>query len=82
MSNMKMVTHMLKITLNNTDERTGRYLEILQTECARETEFINDLLDLQQMESSPLPLLLCETIYLQELLPGIAAPFQLRTKQR
>lgn len=82
MSNIKMATHMLKITLNNTDERAGRYLEILQTECARETELINDLLDLQQMESSSLPLLLCETIYLQELLPGIAAPFQLRTKQR
>lgn len=82
MSNMKMATYMLKITLKNTDERTGRYLEILQTECSRETEFINDLLDLQQMKSSSLPLLLCETISLQELLPGIAAPFQLRTKQR
>ncbi len=82
MANIKMATHMLKITLNSTDERAGRYLEILQTECVRETELINDLLDLQQMESSSLPLLLDETIYLQELLPSIAAPFHLRTKQR
>ncbi len=82
MSNIKMATHMLKIALNNTDERTGRYLEILQNECVRETELINDLLDLQQMEVSSVPLSLGETIYLQELLPGISAPFQLRTKQR
>lgn len=81
MANIKMATHMLKITLNNTDERAGRYLEILQTECARETELINDLLDLQQMESSSVPLSLDETIYLQELLPTITAPFHLRTKQ-
>lgn len=49
---------------------------------ARETELINDLLDLQQMESSSLPLLLGETISFQELLPGIVAPFQLRSSQR
>lgn len=82
MVNMKMAIHMLKIALNNTNERAERYLEILQNECARETELINDLLDLQQMEASSVPLLLGETIFLQELLPDITASFHLRTKQR
>ncbi len=82
MSNIKMATHMLKIALNNPDERAGRYLEILQTECVRETELINALLDLQQMEASSVPLSLGESISLPELLPIITAPFHLRTKQR
>ena len=82
MSNMKMAIHMLEITLSHSDERTGRYLKILQTECARETELINDLLDLQQLETSSLPLSLNDAIALQEMLPSIIAPFQFRSGQR
>ncbi len=48
LSNMKMAIQMLKCSPNA--ERSERYLEILQAECAREIELINDFLDLQRLE--------------------------------
>jgi PAS domain S-box-containing protein len=81
MTNIKMATKMLEVSLSNTDERTGRYLKILQTECARETELINDLLDLQQLEASSCPILLVDAVCLQDWLPSIIEPFRLRSGQ-
>lgn len=79
LSNIKMAIHMLRTA--PTPERQQRYLEILEAECSRETELINDLLDLQRLENdsyrvSP------EPIQLQEWLPNIMAPFLSRAQSR
>lgn len=79
LSNIKMAIHMLRMA--PTAERQQRYLQILEAECSRETELINDLLDLQRLENesysvSP------EPIQLQEWLPTILAPFLSRAQSR
>lgn len=79
LSNIKMAIHMLRTA--PTPDRQQRYLQILEAECTRETELINDLLDLQRLENdsyrvSP------EPIHLQEWLPGIMAPFLSRAQSR
>ncbi|HEY9782727.1 MAG TPA: PAS domain S-box protein [Leptolyngbyaceae cyanobacterium] len=79
-TNMKMALQMLQVS--PTPERQKRYLEILQAECARESELINDLLDLQGLEASSYPTLLDEAVSLQEMLPTIIEPFRFRIQQR
>lgn len=79
MSNMRMAISMLKKF--PTGERSGRYLDILETECTREIDLINDLLDLQRLESGSDPILLAEAVNLQDWLPSIIEPFQVRTGQ-
>ncbi|HEY9782527.1 MAG TPA: response regulator [Leptolyngbyaceae cyanobacterium] len=78
-ANMKMAIQMLKAS--PTAEKAQRYLEILQAECNRENELINDLLDLQRLETVSYPLLLSETLNLKEWLPNVIAPFRVRTQQ-
>lgn len=79
LANMKMAIHMLKIVPDS--ERGKKYLEILESECMRETNLINDLLDLQRLESSAAPIPL-ENLDLLEWLPNIINPFYSRTQQR
>lgn len=80
LSNMKMAISMLKNP--STVERQQRYLQILQTECNREIELINDLLDLQRLEvTSYSNLQLLEAIDLQQILPSVIEPFQVRARQ-
>ncbi|CAD0223572.1 MULTISPECIES: CBS domain-containing protein [Planktothrix] len=79
LANMKMAIYMLKIAPNS--ERSPKYLEILESECLRETNLINDLLDLQRLESSATPIPL-ENLDLLEWLPNIINPFYSRTKER
>lgn len=78
-SNMKLAIHMLKIL--PTEERRDRYMEILQSECTREAELINDLLDLQRLASGTRVLEL-EPIALREWLENSIEPFQERTQSR
>lgn len=78
-ANMKMAIQMLKAS--PTAEKTQRYLEILHAECNRESELINDLLDLQRLETVSYPLLLSETLNLKEWLPSVIEPFRVRTQQ-
>lgn len=78
-SNMKMAIQMLKISA--TDERRERYLEILQTECTREHELINDLLDLQKLETASYSIVLNEAINLQDWLPKMIEPFEARMQE-
>lgn len=78
MSNIKMAIQMLK--LSPTPERSQRYLEILQAECNRETELINDLLDLQRLEAESYPLELTEEVNLPEWIPTIVEPFYSRAQ--
>lgn len=79
LSNIKMAIHMLRTAPS--PERQERYLQILEAECSRETELINDLLDLQRLENdsyriSP------EPIRLQDWLPSIMSPFVSRAQSR
>ena len=79
MSNIKMAIHMLnQFPL---DARQKRYLGILDAECLRETELINDLLDLQRLEAGMNPPV-CEPLQIQDWLPGVLEPFQSRIRER
>ncbi|WP_297759747.1 ATP-binding protein [Thermosynechococcus sp.] len=79
MANMKMAIHMLKHFA--TDDRQKRYLEILANECNRETELINDLLDLQRLEAGRSQIQQ-EVIDLDSWLPSVLEPFRNRMQQR
>ncbi len=80
LTNMKMAIQLLKIP--SSPERQQRYLEILQVECNREAELINDLLDLQRLEATSPNLLLSETINIPDWLPSIIEPFRSRLLAR
>lgn len=79
-SNMKMAIQMLKIS--SSDVRNQRYLEILQSECAREAELINNLLDLQRLEATAYPIFYAEAMNMQGWLPTIVEPFLVRMQER
>lgn len=79
-SNMKMAIQMLKLAFPT--ERTQRYLEILQAECTREAELINDLLDLQRLEAAAYPSFLSQSVSLQDWLPSLIEPFHSRIQER
>jgi PAS domain S-box-containing protein len=79
-ANMKMAIQMLKVA--PTSERRERYLDILQVECARESELIDDLLDLQRLEIASYPIFIGEAVSLQNWLPSMIEPFRVRTQQR
>jgi signal transduction histidine kinase len=72
MTNMKMAIRMLQIA--PTPERRDRYLQILRQECDREATLINDLLDLQRLETGVDSIAL-ETVQLGEWLPPIVETF-------
>lgn len=83
-SNMKMAIRMLLFALNQEtpqleNSKAARYLNILQDECDREIDLIDDLLDLQSLEAGDQPMVL-ETIQLQNWLPRIVEPFYERVK--
>ncbi|MBD2102231.1 PAS domain S-box protein [Leptolyngbya sp. FACHB-261] len=79
MANIKMALRMLQVA--STPQQQSRYLQILHNECAREINLINDLLDLQRLETGPQPLLL-SALRLQSWLPELIAPFEERAKDR
>jgi PAS domain S-box-containing protein len=56
-----------------------RYLQILQDECSREIELIENILDLQRLEAGG-QTFIPEVIHLQTLLPQLIEPFQERAK--
>lgn len=56
-----------------------RYLQILQDECSREIELIENILDLQRLEAGG-QTFIPEVIHLQALLPQLVEPFQERAK--
>ncbi len=77
MANIKMAIELLKIARSS--ESSAQYLKILQAECTRETNLINDLLDLQRLEAgaqtyNP------ETIDLNDWLPPIIRSFSERAE--
>lgn len=78
-SNMKMAIRMLKLAPSG--ERAQRYWDILESECDREATLVSDLLDLQQLETSPRSTGSVELICVQEWLPHILAPFKARAQE-
>lgn len=79
LSNIKMLIQMLQ--LDSSEEQRHHYLQILEQECDREAELIDNLLDLQRLEHNhQLPIL--EEIDLQDWLPHLIEPFQERTQSR
>lgn len=78
-TNIKMAIKML--TLVNAKERQAQYLKILQVECDRESDLINDLLDLQRLASGTKALDL-EPIDLPAWVAHIVESFQERTRNR
>ncbi len=72
---------MLKL-IGGLAEQSQRYLEILQVECARESELIDNLLDLQRLETASYPIVLEDAVNLQDCLPSIIESFQARAQQR
>jgi two-component system, sensor histidine kinase and response regulator len=78
-TNILMAIQMLKKA--PTKERLQRYLEVLQAESNRELELIDDLLDLQRLETDTHPANI-ETIKLQDWILAIAEPFQVRIQAR
>ncbi|WAL61427.1 sensor histidine kinase [Thermocoleostomius sinensis] len=79
LSNIKMAIHMLRTA--PTDEKRERYMSILEAECNRETELINDLLDLQKLENDSYCVTM-EPIQLLDWLPNVIAPFSSRAQNR
>lgn len=92
-SNMKMAIQMLGITLNKEQDlfaelakppaeqsKLARYFQILQNECEREINLINDLLDLQRLDMGMQNLVLT-AIDLSEWIPNIVESFQVRAQR-
>jgi signal transduction histidine kinase len=80
MSNMKLAIHMLRQSTGKQDQQS-RYLNILQDECSRETDLINNLLDLQRLEAKALSSII-EKIDIHVWLPNQFVPFLERAEQR
>jgi len=92
MANMRMAIRMLnlaiaqergaaELTKAEKANAVDRYLQILDAECNREIALINDLLDFQRLEAGEHSFV-AEPICLQDWLPKIVAPFQLRAGDR
>ncbi|MBD1911354.1 GAF domain-containing protein [Leptolyngbya sp. FACHB-16] len=86
-SNMKLSIRMLDIALtqgeplNGNRQKVERYLQILQGECQREIDLINDLLDLQRLVSGERVLNL-QTVHPEVWLNQLIKPFQARAQVR
>ncbi len=94
MANIKMGLKMLGIALERISvflsttphpeadfNLANRYLQILNDECGREINLINNLLDLQRLEAGGQPLV-SEVIHFQTWLPRLVEPFQERAQNR
>jgi signal transduction histidine kinase len=87
MANVKMATQMLEIILRQAGifdtepNRASRYFQILQDECQREVNLINDLLDLARLNAEVEPLVIT-TIYPQIWVLRIAKPFIERARSQ
>lgn len=86
MSNMRMAIQMLEVSLRPTgllesSETPHRYFQILKEECRRETNLINDLLDLARLDAHHEPLVL-NTLKLQTWIQKVIEPFTSRFQQQ
>ncbi|WP_051039774.1 GAF domain-containing protein [Synechococcus sp. PCC 7336] len=93
-ANIKMSLHMLEVGIDNCRplfpegeqsqeiaDKLDRYLSVLEQECDREIELIQDLLDLQRLEAGT-EQLEWEEIDLAAWIPHLVMPFVDRAEQR
>jgi signal transduction histidine kinase len=88
--NISMAAKMLRISLEQdpviasllVDHRAQRYLQLLESECQREVELINNVLDLQRLELAIEDRKNLEAIDVSDLIAEIAPTFIERTKNR
>ncbi|MBD2464688.1 CHASE domain-containing protein [Oscillatoria sp. FACHB-1407] len=87
MSNMNLAIRMLELTfsklenLNGDRQKAQQYLQILHSECQREINLINDLLDLQRLVSGK-QLQNVQSINLRIWLTQLVEPFEERARAR
>ncbi|MBW4690948.1 MAG: PAS domain S-box protein [Lyngbya sp. HA4199-MV5] len=87
MASIKIATKMLEITLQPTgildtaDSTAARYLQILRSECNRETSLINDLLDLARLDAGTDQLNLTP-VDLSTWIADLVAAFETRTREQ
>ncbi|MFN6513100.1 MAG: response regulator [Nostoc sp. CreGUA01] len=79
LSNIKVMIQMLQISTDIAE--TQHYLRLMDAECDRELELINDLLDLQRLEGSSYSIITPDALFLQQWLPWIIEPFQIRIQE-
>ncbi|MFH7028084.1 MAG: PAS domain S-box protein [Heteroscytonema crispum UTEX LB 1556] len=92
LTNMKMAIQMLGIALNREQNfllemakpagdrsKAARYFEILDNECDRQINLINNFLDLQRLDTAAKPLVL-ETIQVQQWLWRVVELFKARNR--
>ncbi|MEH2163837.1 MAG: response regulator [Nostoc sp.] len=79
LSNMKLMIQMIQLSTGT--EEAQRYLELMEAECDRELGLINDLLDLQHLESSSYPVITTDALLLRQWLAWMIEPFQIRVQQ-
>ncbi len=87
--NMRMALKMFKISTSKdpaalailANERYSNYLQILESECEREIGLINNVLDLQKLETGNISLEL-QSINLVDWLPTVVETFQYRARQQ
>ncbi|MFN6462999.1 MAG: response regulator [Nostoc sp. DedVER02] len=79
LSNMKLMIQMIQ--LSTSTEEAQRYLQLMETECDRELGLINDLLDLQRLETLSYPVITPDALLLQQWLAWMIEPFQIRVQQ-
>lgn len=80
MTNIKLAAKMLQLAIGSPDKQ-NHYLNTLEQECEREISLIDNLLDLQQLETGSKALSV-ESIPLQEWLQKLAGSFQERAQQQ
>ncbi|BBD64452.1 PAS/PAC sensor hybrid histidine kinase [Nostoc commune NIES-4072] len=79
LGNIKLMIQMIQ--LSPLTEEAQRYLELMEGECDRELGLINDLLDLQRLENSYYPVMTPDSLLLQQWLPWVIEPFQIRVQE-
>ncbi len=80
LTNMRMGIHLLKSSPQQ-DKRYYDYLEILENECNREINLINNLLDLKDLDT-PSHLLEPQTLYLEQWLPTLLLTFMPQAQEK
>ncbi len=70
------------LQINPSQSQLTKYLDILNHERQRESDLINDLLDLQRLESPSAELEKTDELILTEAIGSLVEPFQTRVQQR
>ncbi|MDX2232662.1 MAG: hybrid sensor histidine kinase/response regulator [Leptolyngbyaceae cyanobacterium bins.349] len=79
-TNMKLALKLLRSAV--TEDQRERYIKILEVECDREADLINNLLDLQRLEAAACSATNPELAFLQDWIPSLIDGFQGRLQTR